>query len=235
MKRSRFSIWVIAIAAVILVGAIGFAIWRSSSPEASPPQPSASTSASPSAPSSFVPSTAPASSPGLSVPVVSSSPVQPSESPLSADQIPLPKDRIIDFVKELNGSAYIRELEVGTDNLEIFYYKDYAEFKQARPDTKLTTADYASVFHSPDAVHQVLMEQSALLFYKFPGIASLDISLPFSGTIYTVSLTKGSIEKFYNTNFDQIQSDAEWKEQISSRYFTKSSRDAFAKRFIRTS
>ncbi|MNB76335.1 hypothetical protein D3C75_229980 [compost metagenome] len=124
---------------------------------------------------------------------------------------------------------------MGTDNLEIYYYKDYAEYKQAHPDTESTEADYKSVFNSADAVHQIIMEQTSLLFYEFPGIASLDISLPFNGTTYSASLTKGSIEKFYSTDFEQIQSDEQWKAQISDRYFTKPSRDAFAKRYIKTS
>ncbi|WP_025702319.1 hypothetical protein [Paenibacillus forsythiae] len=147
--------------------------------------------------------------------------------------MPLPKQEVLAYTRQMNGSPFVREVSVGTDNIEIRFFGSFAEYKQANPGTKLTAADYSDKLGSVNAVHAILMEESTRLFREFPGMASIDITLPYKGKTYSVSLTKGSVEKFYNTDLDSIKSDQQWREQISGPFFTRDYQDQFAKRFVK--
>lgn len=178
------------------------------------------------------------STPTDAVPSVDTQPVTnpPAAAPsqtASADQVPLPKSEVLAYSRQLKGAPYIRDVAVGTDNIEIHYFGSFAEFAQANPGTQKTKADYNEYFSSRDAINKILMEAPVQLFRQFPGTASIDISLPFSGKTYSVSLTKGSVEKFFNTDLDGIETDEQWAEQISGPYFNKEYRDQFAQRYIK--
>ncbi|AIQ12806.1 hypothetical protein [Paenibacillus durus] len=206
---------------------------QESSPEATI-TPSTTSASAVSAENSVAPSESPASaSPGVTTPAAT---VQPSAEPsqtISADQVPLPKQEVLAYTRQLKGSPFIRDVGIGTDNIEIHFFNSFAEYKKANPSEKLTSSDYTNEFGSVDAVNAILMEVSTRLFHHFPGTASIDITLPYQGKTYSVSLTKGSVEKFYHTDLDSIKSEQQWRDQISSTFFTKDYRDQFAKRFVK--
>ncbi|QWU13616.1 hypothetical protein SAMN04487895_103293 [Paenibacillus sophorae] len=183
-------------------------------------------------------SAAPSESPSSALPATTTpaATVQPSAVPsqaVSADQVPLPKQEVLAYTRQLKSSPFIRDVGIGTDNIEIHFFNSFAEYKKANPSKKLTSSDYTDEFSSVDAVNGILMEESTRLFRQFPGTASIDITLPYKGKTYSVSLTKGSVEKFYNADLDSIKTDQQWRDQISGPFFTKDYRDQFAKRFVK--
>ncbi|BCG59160.1 hypothetical protein [Paenibacillus sp. URB8-2] len=158
--------------------------------------------------------------------------IAPSQT-APADQVPLPKQEVQAYSQQLKGAPFIRDVGIGTDNIEINYFGSFAEYKKANPGTKLTTMDYTDYFGTGDAINKILMEEPTRLFRHFPGTASIDITIPYSGKTYSVSLTKGSVENFFNTDLDGIKTDEQWREQISSPYFNKKYRDQFAERYVK--
>lgn len=249
---TEWRFWVI-IAVIVLGIAIAAAIVQQqeqarNNPPSTSPQPAAATqlpsqetAPTPSATVAPVASAAnptpPTSTPTNAVPSAGTPPTTtpPSADPgqtAPADQVPLPKSEVLAYSRQLKGAPYIRDVAVGTDNIEIHYFGSFAEFAQANPGTQLTKADYNENFSSRDAINKILMEAPVQLFRQFPGTASIDITLPYSGKTYSVSLTKGSVEKFFNTDLDGIETDEQWAEQISGPYFNKEYRDQFAQRYI---
>ncbi|WP_025690930.1 hypothetical protein [Paenibacillus zanthoxyli] len=187
-----------------------------------------------SAENSTAPSESPTSAaPATNTPAVTAQPSAAPSQPISADQVPLPKQEVLAYTRQLKASPFIRDVGIGTDNIEIHFFNSFAEYKKANPSENLTSSDYTNVFSSVDAVNAILMEESTRLFHQFPGTASIDITLPYKGKTYSVSLTKGSIEKFYNADLDSIKTEQQWREQISGPFFTKDYRDQFAKRFMK--
>ncbi|MFD1774980.1 hypothetical protein [Paenibacillus rhizophilus] len=248
---TRWWFWVlIGIIALVIIIAVttGTQQAQKIQPSASPSaaagsqEPTPETTATPSATaapgvSASSPAT-PVASPSAATPATDAPPASagPSAAPSqasSADQVPLPKQEVLAYSRQLKGSPFIKDVGIGTDNIEINYYGSFAEYKKANPGTKLTTADYTSYFGSGDAINKILMEEPTQLFRHFPGTASIDITLPYSGKTYSVSLTKGSVEKFFNTDLDGIKTDEQWEKQISGPYFNKEYRDQFAKRFVK--
>ncbi|AHV97289.1 hypothetical protein [Paenibacillus sabinae] len=247
---TEWRFWVIIVVIVLGIAIAAAIKQRQEQAQDSPPSPSPPAAAGTQLPSQVTAPTPsatvapgasaanPASSPPDVTPSADTQPVTPPPSAYPgqtspADQVPLPKSDVLAYSRQLKGSPYIRDVAVGTDNIEIHYFGSFAEFAQANPGTQKTKADYNEYFSSRDAINKILMEAPVQLFRQFPGTASIDISLPFSGKTYSVSLTKGSVEKFFNTDLDGIETDEQWAEQISGPYFNKEYRDQFAERYIK--
>lgn len=149
-----------------------------------------------------------------------------------ADQVPLPKQEVEQYVRGLEGASFIQDIVVGTDNITIAYYANYDAYKQAHPDSQTTAEAYTSYFAGGDKIYQIMMELPVRLFRQFPGTALVDLRLPFEQNTYSVSLTQGEAEQFFGTELNEIRSDTDWDSRIANQ-FTEPRRKEYADRFVR--
>lgn len=182
---------------------------------------------------SAVPSAMPAPSSGLPGTATDGSGGPAAAPPVSgADQIPLPKQEVEQYIRGLEGTSFIQDIEVGTDNITIAYFANYDAYKQAHPDSQTTAEAYTSFFAGGDQIYQIMMELPVRLFRQFPGTALVDLRLPFEQNTYSVSLTQGEAEQFFGTDLNEIRSDADWDSRIANQ-FTEQRRKEYADRFVK--
>ncbi|MFF2907355.1 hypothetical protein [Paenibacillus sp. NPDC057934] len=150
-----------------------------------------------------------------------------------ADQVPLSKDDVLAYAANLTGGTFIQKVDVGTDNIRVEYFSNFKEFQDAKPNSNITKERYEDYFSTGDKINKLLMEETSRLFKQFPGAASIDMIVPFAGKTYSVALTKGEVESFYNVDFSTLTSNEIWREKISDPHFKKADRQKFADAFVK--
>lgn len=157
--------------------------------------------------------------------------VLPSQA-TSADQVPLSVAGVLDYTANLTGKSFIKDVNVGTDNITVTFFETYQAYKEANPNSGITNEDYIDYFSTGDQINKLLMEETSRLFKQFPGAASIDMVIPFDGKIYSVALTQGEIEQFYNVDFSTLTSNDIWREKVSNPHFNKRDRQQFVEQFV---
>lgn len=229
MKKKVYKNWWFWIALILVIGAIGsMGDDKETADQAMPPatvEPSQAVLAE----ATIVPATEPTVEPTVEPSI--QPPAEPTQEAAS-DQIPLSKDEVLAYTANLTGRTFIKEVKVGTDNISVIFFNDFNEYKDANQNSGLTEEDYIDYFSTGDQIHKLLMQETSRLFKQFPGTASVDMTLPYDGKTYSVDLTKGEIESFYNVDFSRLTSDEVWREKISDPHFNKSDRQKFADQFV---
>lgn len=151
---------------------------------------------------------------------------------IDADRVPLKEQEVLDYTINIIGKTFIKKVSVGTDSITIEFFKDFKEYKDENPASAITEAEYKDYFATGDQINKILMEESSRLFKQFPGAATVDMILPFEGKTYSVSLTKGEIEDFYNVDFSTLTSDDEWRGRIANPFFDDEDRQKFVNQFV---
>ncbi|MEK3698236.1 hypothetical protein NYE33_14840 [Paenibacillus sp. FSL R10-2199] len=175
------------------------------------------------------PTTTPFSEPTFA-PTAQSTP-EPTQT-VASDQSPLSKDEVLAYTANLTGKTFIKEVKVGTDSISVIFFKDFIEYKDANPNSGISNEDYVDYFATGDQINKLLMQETTRLFKQFPGTATVDMTIPYDGETYSVDLTKGEIESFYNVDFSTITSNDIWREKISDPHFNKSDRQDFVDKFV---
>lgn len=150
----------------------------------------------------------------------------------SADQVPLSADEVLAFTANLTGKTFIKDVIVGTDNITVTFFETYQAYKEANPTSGITNEDYIDYFSTGDQINKLLMEETSQLFAQFHGAASIDMVIPYDGKIYSVALTQGEIERFYNVDFSTLASNGMWRENVSKPHFNKRDRQQFVEQFV---
>lgn len=151
---------------------------------------------------------------------------------IDADQVPLKEQEVLDYTINLTGKTFIKKVNVGTDSIAVDFFKDFKEYKEENPASAITEAEYKDYFSTGDQINQILMEETTRLFKQFPGAATVDMTIPFEGKSYSVSLTKGQIEEFYKIDFSTLTSDDEWRGLIANPFFDDENRKKFVNEFV---
>ncbi|OKP97762.1 hypothetical protein [Paenibacillus sp. P46E] len=161
--------------------------------------------------------------------------IQPTTAPtqaISADQVPLSKDEVLAYTANLTGKTFIKEVKVGTDSISVIFFKNFKEYKDANPNSGIKNEDYVNYFATGDQINKLLMQETSRLFKQFPGTATVDMTIPYDGKTYSVDLTKGAVESFYNVDFSTLTSNEIWREKISGPHFNKGDRQKFVEKFV---
>ncbi|WP_438491664.1 hypothetical protein [Paenibacillus sp. IHBB 3054] len=187
-----------------------------------------------SSPSPATESTSKATAEPTTVPTLSPSAertVNPTQA-TSADQVPLSADEVLAYTANLTSKTFIKDVNVGTDNITVTFFETYQAYKEANPTSGITKEDYIDYFSTGDQINKLLMEETSRLFAQFPGAASIDMVIPYDGKIYSVALTQGEIERFYNVDFSTLASNEIWREKVSNPHFNKRDRQQFVEQFV---
>ena len=110
------------------------------------------------------------------------------------------------------------------------YVKDYNEYKELNPQSSLTKSDLESYWESGDAIEKALVDGSVRLLRKMDFLEQTNITLPYKGTTYSISVNKAELEKFIGADLAQIV--ANWDELFSNPHvYTDDGRRKFFNKF----
>ncbi|MCM3206370.1 hypothetical protein [Paenibacillus illinoisensis] len=150
----------------------------------------------------------------------------------------LDKEAVIAYTANIRGRTFVKEVQVGDQDITIQFFKDYKEYMASNPQSKITEDDYADYLGTGDAIHKILMEESARLLKEFPAANEIKITVPFKNKTYSVDLKEEVAEKFFNVDFNTLKTDnpedgnEEWRAQVSDKYFNKKDRQKFVDEFV---
>jgi|GEM_PF-1897510 len=126
------------------------------------------------------------------------------------------------------GSIKTVTLEQGVATVE--YVKDYNEYRELNPQSSLTKSDLESYWESGDAIEKALVDGSVRLLRKMDFLEETNITLPYKGTTYSISVNKADLEKFIGVDLTQIL--ANWDELFSNPYvYSDDGRSKFFNKF----
>ncbi|WP_342436693.1 hypothetical protein NSS79_25675 [Paenibacillus sp. FSL L8-0436] len=230
MKKPVYKNWWFWVILIIVIGAIGsMGDDKETTDQAAPSatiEPVKEVVAEP----STEPTTEPTETPTVKPTVAPT--VAPTQA-VAADQVPLSKDEVLKYTANLTGKTFIKEVTVGTDSISVNFFSDFKEYKDANPSSGITNEDYVDYFSTGDQINKLLMQETSRLFKQFPGAASVHMTLPYEGRTYSVALTKGEVESFYNVDFNTLTSNEIWRAKISDPHFNKQDRQKFVDKFVK--
>ena len=105
-------------------------------------------------------------------------------------------------------------LEQGVATIE--YVKNYSEYKELNPQSLLSKSDLESYWESGDAIEKALVDGSVRLLRKMDFLEQTNITLPYKGTVYSISVNKTELEKFIGADLTEIV--ANWDDLFSNPY-----------------
>jgi hypothetical protein len=86
-------------------------------------------------------------------------------------------------------------------------------------------------FGSGDKINKVMAVESARLFREVPSLNRLKLTIPNEGRTYSLNITRSQIEAHYGLKFAGMGLEM-WRERFTTKFDTKPSRAAFAKKFV---
>lgn len=151
----------------------------------------------------------------------------------------LNKEAVLTYAGILRGSPFIKDVNVGKNDISIAYFSSFKQYKAANPQSQITQNIYNDYFSTGDTINKILMEESTRLLKEFPAANEIKITLPFGGDTYSIDLKEDEAQQFYGgvdfdtlkTN-DPIDGNAEWRAQIGDKYFNKADRQKFVDQFV---
>ncbi len=152
----------------------------------------------------------------------------------------LDKETVLAYAGILRGSSFIKDVNVGKNDISITFFSSFKQYKAANPQSQVTNSDYQDYFSTGDEINKILMEESTRLLKEFPAANEIKMTLPYGGDTYSIDLKKDEAEKFYGgVDFDTLKTsdptggNAEWRAQISNKYFNDSDRQRFVDQFVK--
>ncbi|WP_160136517.1 hypothetical protein [Chryseobacterium sp. c4a] len=126
------------------------------------------------------------------------------------------------------GSVNTVELENG--KATITYVKNYSEYKELNPQSKLTENDLKEYWSTGHAVQKSLISGSGELLKKLSFIHEVEIILPLENKVYKIDVKKTDLEKFIGKDFSQI-TDNWTKDFVDPYVYEKNGREKFFNKF----
>lgn len=162
---------------------------------------------------------------------------EPVAEPKSAGEA-LDQQAVLDYTANMRGRTFLKEVQVGEHDISVEYQPDFEAYKAENPQSMITEEDYVEYFSTGDEIHKIMMEESARLLKEFPAANEIKISLPFEGKTYSVDLQEDAAETFFDVDFDTLKAsdptggNAEWRAQVSDKYFNATDRQRFVDEFV---
>ncbi len=152
----------------------------------------------------------------------------------------LDKEAVLTYTGILRGSTFIKDVNVGKNDISITFFSNFKQYKVANPQSEVRNNDYQDYFSTGDEINKILMEESTRLLKEFPAANEIKMTLPFDGDTYSIDLQEDAAKQFYGgVDFDTLKAsdptggNAEWRVQISNKYFNESERQRFVSQFVK--
>ena len=130
----------------------------------------------------------------------------------------------------LRAGGSVKSVELNNGKATISYVKDFAEYKELNPQSGLTESDLDAYWESGNAIEKALIEGSVKIMSKLDYINSIKIILPYKNKTYSIDVSKTELEKFTNSNLNNIKENLE--KNFSDLYvYNDEGRNEFFKKF----
>ncbi|SDJ31290.1 hypothetical protein [Chryseobacterium jejuense] len=130
----------------------------------------------------------------------------------------------------LRGGGSVSNVELENGKATISYVKNYAEYQQLNPQSKLTENDLREYWSTGHAIQKALISGSGAILKKNNFINEVEIILPFENKIYKIDVKKTELEKFTGKDFSQITNN--WTKDFVDPYvYDKAGRELFFNKF----
>lgn len=130
----------------------------------------------------------------------------------------------------LRNGGSVKSIELKNGKAIITYVKDYTEYKQLQPQSKLTENDLKEYWSTGNAIQKILVEGPVQIMKKLSFIDEVELILPFQGKIYRSDVKKTELEKFIGKDFSEITNT--WTESFVNPYvYNKNGRQKFLNKF----
>ncbi|WP_411347500.1 hypothetical protein [Paenibacillus sp. WLX2291] len=152
----------------------------------------------------------------------------------------LDKEAVLTYAGMLRGSPFIKDVNVGKNDISIAYFSSFKQYKAANPQSQATQSIYDDYFSTGDIIKKILMEESTRLLKEFPAANEIKMTVPFNGETYSIDLKEDEAKKFYGgVDFDTLKTsdpsdgNSQWRVQISDKYFNDADRKRFVDEFLK--
>lgn len=130
----------------------------------------------------------------------------------------------------LRAGGSVSNVELENGKATINYVKNYTEYQQLNPQSKLTENDLKEYWSTGHAIQKALISGSGTLLKKLSFINEVEIILPFENKIYKIDVKKTELEKFIGKDFSQITND--WTKAFIDPYvYDTTGRERFFNKF----
>ena len=155
-------------------------------------------------------------------------PVKQNENNIDTKDTSL--DKLETEASRLRAGGSVKNVAFNDGNAIITYVKDYSEYKKLNPQSSLTENDLENYWENGSAIEKALIDGSVKIMTKLDFINSVEIILPYKNKTYSITVSKEELEKFTNSDFNQIKSDLE--HNFSNLYvYDKEGRKKFFNKF----
>ncbi|WP_347216494.1 hypothetical protein [Chryseobacterium sp.] len=130
----------------------------------------------------------------------------------------------------LRGGGSISNIALENEKAIISYVKNYTEYKQLNPQSKLTKDDLNAYWSTGDAIQKALIEGSVRILKESSFINEIEIILPFENNVYKIDVKKTELEQFIGKSLSQIKNN--WTKTFIDPYvYDKKGRESFFNKF----
>lgn len=130
----------------------------------------------------------------------------------------------------LRAGGSVNNVELKNGKATITYVKNYSEYKELNPNSKLTENDLKEYWSTGHAIQKALISGSGALLKKLSFINEVEIILPLENKIYKIDVEKTELEKFIGKDFSKITNN--WTKDFVDPYvYEKNGRKKFFNKF----
>jgi len=149
---------------------------------------------------------------------------------LSQSEKITPIEQLRTEASRLNGGGSIKTVELENGKAIITYVKNYKEYKDLNPQSRLTENDLKSYWSTGNAIKKMLNGSPARLMKNLDFINEVKIILPFENKVYEIDVRKSDLEKFIGKNISEIKEN--WVKEFADPYiYNEKKRDQFFDKF----
>lgn len=125
----------------------------------------------------------------------------------------------------LRAGGSIKEVKFNDGKAEIFYVKNYEEYKKLQPQSSLTEDDLKAYWETGSAIEKALIDGSGRIMKNLDFVNEVRIELPYGGKVYSIDLKKEDLEKITDKSFEELKGN--WSIFVDGFVYSTTGREKF--------
>jgi Tfp pilus assembly protein PilW len=138
------------------------------------------------------------------------------------------------YAHNLTGGTFIKEVKLDNEKAMIEYVKNWSEYKDMNPESKLKKSDYRDYFSTGDKIEKILVEESVRLLRQFPALKEVSIKLPYNGKTHSIELSREEANEYLGFKVEELSvDDGTWKDKfVDPIVYKEKEREKFVDKFV---
>lgn len=155
---------------------------------------------------------------------------QENEEKTKNQPIELTKDAFTTYIGEIDGSDFMKTIDLKDGVVNIEYYASFDEYLEEHPNTSFNPTDYAVAISRRN---EILVGETVGVLRYFPEMKSIRIYLPSYNENYTVDVNRQQLDELLGLDVTEPRGDSQWREEFTSPYvYDAQGRERFFETFV---